>query len=648
MNIITRREHLKNENTQYTTSLSDNIELLLSNGIKPQDILIATDKKSAYRDANTAVFHKTKLCLNGQTVDTKHNKSAFERSLFFYSLASNKIQEEDALHRCKSLVLDSYPLKLSLTGIGNLIESSRIAPKKGEMLFRQIKQSIREEEDKIKQHHQFVSHPEIIVDERSLDEVDDLNSTGYINFLATGTGSGKTIKMRQEFDRCESNKLHAMWINGSRALTEAFCGTDSQHYSKQWNQNEYTGVYGVALTLLLNSRYDNQRSKTKALFIDEIEHVFDLLTSNLVGTGSAEDRKLAVNNMMQLILNADFAVVADAFPCKHTIDTLIGIAKVSNKKLRIFTATPKTEKPRINVIHESENIQRCKSALLNDEKRFVFCDARHSSGPSKFNALYQSICSDIPLEQKKSVKVDAEFASSQNVSELAEPNVFAEKYCMLFANSTVLNGLSITHPDYQNASLLLNYTNSPTDVCQVKHRARNIKVIDLSFKSQYNKQSNVINATEVLYDLAFRCLKFDSQEFTSERFLSAVTCEALIWIANRIAFKNQLRKHYTFSLLTMLKQQGHELNIKVIKKPTDSNQLKRYIDQEHGEYINAIVKAAPLPENESNSLSKAQHSLRTDETRRIAHKLKSVLNRDTLDTNTVEQCMKLNLIELVD
>ncbi|CAH7464503.1 hypothetical protein VCRA2117O37_10183 [Vibrio crassostreae] len=647
MKLITRREHLKDENTQYTTSLSDDIELLLSNGIRPQDILISTDRKYAYCDAHTAVTHKTKLLLNGQTVDTKHNKSAFERSLFFYSVASNKIQEEDALYRCKSLVLDSYPLKLSLSDIGNLIESSLVDPKKKEVLFNQIKQYIREQEHKIKQHHSFVSHPAIIVDERSLDKVDDLNATGYINFLATGTGSGKTIKMRQEFERCESDKLHAMWMNGSRALTEAFCGADSQHYNKQWNQDTYTGVYGVALTLLLNSRYDNQRNKTKAVFIDEIEHVFDLLTSNLVGTGSAEDRSLAVSNMKQLISNTDFTVVADAFPSKHSIETLVDIARASNKKVRIFTSCTKATKPRINVIHEADNIQRCKSALLSGDKRFVFCDAKHSSGPSKFNAIYKAICDDIPVEQWSSVKIDAEFAGASSVSELAEPNSLAEKYNMMFVNSTVLNGLSITHADYQNASLLLNYTNSPTDVCQVKHRARNVKTVDLSFPPHYQKQSATTNTTEVLYDLVSKCLKSDTQEFTKERFDKALQSEELIWIANRLAFKNEARQHYAFSLLTMLKQQGHELDIKITKS-SNSNQLKGYINQEHNEFITTIVKAVPILADEVDSLKNAQHLSRTDEARLIAHKLKNALNRTTLDFETVNQCIKLKLLTLIE
>lgn len=643
MLFISRQKRLAIGDVQYSKYISEHIDSLFDCGLKPSQICLCTDKCHAYSDLKIAYSKKVSFMIDGVKYPIIYN--AFDRAIFSYHIAETTEQQNESFERAKICVLNIYPLKISEQELEKRIRSLGSCSLKSQRLFNELMKGIREHEELVKNYHQYIAHPGVIIDERALSEVDDLGAIGYINFLANPTGGSKTETMKKLFHH-ESVLNHAStWINGSRALTQSFSDkNDSRHYDIQFKQGDDTSsVYGVALKILLNKQYELQRKRTQSLFIDEIENVFDLLTSDLVAKGSLTGRKTALKNIKLLFKQAKFVVVADAFPTKHTIETLTDWAKASNKKLRIFTHNNVKTKPKIRVLEYGQHYEFIKEKLDNRERVFAFCDASHVAKPSTFDAEYNGLRKG--RDKKTCLKIDADFSKSEDANLLNNPNVLVDRYQLIFANAAIANGLSITHSDFKHASLLLNGTNLPAEVCQAKHRIRNVATVSLSFNKKHYFNDVNTNNQSILALLVVKALAGD---FTTELFNSAMQSSELNWIAERIAFKNESRKHYSFTLLTMLKQQGHEIKFDDSYSYKNSNGLKSLIKEGTDRFIFSIVVADAICDAEAVRMSKKRRLTEAEQAKLTSYRIKQDFGMQSVSYELAEKYVRYNWFKVIN
>lgn len=643
MLFITHQRKLATSNVKFSSHLSEDVESLFESGVKPSKICLCTDKQHAYSDVKIAVSKKVNYQIDGVQYVTP--RDALERALLFCSIAETAEQKNEAFERIKTRVLNTYPLKISKQTLEQRINCWFSCPLESKKLFDELMGVIQTQEEIVKTYHQYISHPAISVDTRPLSQVDDLDTAGFITILATSTGTSKTQLMKSYFNREAAQSRYAMWMNGSRALTNAFSNQNQkQHYDIQFNHSDTSCVYGVALKLLLKSQYAEQRNRTQALFIDEVEHVFDLLTSDLVGSGSMEDRETAIINMKQLFKQSDFVVVADAFPSKHTIESLVEWAEASNKKLRIFADGNVTTKPIVSVYEYEHHHKDVKARLANNERIFAFCDASHAVKPSRFDTEYNQLTEH--LKESVCLKVDADFSKSESSYLLKHPDELAEKYQLIYANAAIMNGLSITHQGFTHASLFLNGTNLANDVCQAKHRIRNVETVGLSFSKSHHFNDVVTDPIHILYLILVNAIKGPGFD---ERLHRAIRSPELNWIAERIAFKNESRKHYSFTLLTMLRQQGHLIEFKNLDLPkSGANKLKVAHSDETYKFIADVVNADMISDVEADRMSRKGSLSRVDNAKLTSYRIRRDFGVQNVSYELVEKYVVCKLYKIIN
>ncbi|MFT6907320.1 MAG: hypothetical protein ACJAS1_003998 [Oleiphilaceae bacterium] len=548
---------LKTENIHLAINLEQSIRSDLDLGLKANKITIHTNKINAFHDARIAIFRDTKLYIDAKKIPVTTFNTLFDKNLFLYSLARNETDERTSITNCQNASLKLYPMKMSKDELMNKVRSFQMTNSKKKTLLHSLNKFINVKQQEILKFHVFTEYAGVEVDLRPLNEVNDLDAPDYLTFLACGPGVGKTVRMKSLFNKeCELHN-ESMWINGSRNLTNSFSSikNDKRHYDRRWNESDTKGVYGVALRLLLNDNYHEIRKNSHCLFVDELEDVLDLLSSSIVGDGTLSDRIKVNNNLIRQLKSVSYAVLADAFPSKNTIEYLAKIAKECGKKFRIFTHTPDREKEIIKVMSPGLNDNLTKTLLQKNTRVFSFCDDKHK-GVSKFDARFDSITNKGNPDKyvNKSVKIDSAFTHTEQAKKLSDPDSFVDKYNLIFGNAAIKNGFSITHPDFKHVSLFLHGTNVPTDIMQVIRRPRNVQTIYLSSAIKDREHHTV--ADLILNNMLCQDLK---NNFTRQKLEYLMNDETLQLIARRIAFKNEMRINYEFTLLTMLHQQGHPI-----------------------------------------------------------------------------------------
>ncbi|HBC3468917.1 TPA: hypothetical protein KDY59_003646 [Vibrio parahaemolyticus] len=616
---LTRAAEIATSEIKHTESLAQSIKEAFDLPLKPAQIEIYTNAENAFQDAQTAFEFGVKLNINDKSQTLSKYTSRFDKALFLLNLAHLEPEQKSATELAKYGALALVPAKMSKATLFEKI-TAELCEEKAQALISELDSYITERQESIKQFHMIDENDKgVELIEAEYSELGDLSEKPGIYLFTGPTGSGKSSgSMLPTFEKaCDSWKM-PLFINGSRALAQSMLPAfDERFYKYAHTEFRVSGVLGVVYKVMLDEVYKEHRKASEVLLIDEIEDVLDLCTATIAGDGSLADLKLLNDRLDAQIKKSKVVIASDAYMSMNTFNRIKKLAKASNKKIYICRPKTKAKQAKVTVMTKRQNLARTQTKLDQLQNVFAFCDASHNADKSKstFNETFKD------LTAKSSVQIDGAFMHTDKASELSEPNEFAGRHQLIFANTAAKNGLSITREDFKTASLLASGTAAPNDILQASHRARNAQDIMLSFSNKAYKVST--NAQAILAEMI---RKDQGEKFSLEAFNEMMKDKTLKAIAERIAFKNTARQNYAFTVITMFEQQGYEvqyLNANDEEEARGAKLEKIGFQAEKESRENGIINAEHISEDtaesyrnsgEMNSMQKkyelASHDLR--------------------------------------
>jgi hypothetical protein len=547
---LTRVAEIATSEIRHTESLAQSIKEAFDLPLNPAQIEIHTNAKNAFQDAQTAFDFGVKLNINDKSQTLSKYTSRFDKALLLLSLAHLESEQTTAIDLAKYGALALVPAKMSKTTLFEKVRAV-LSKDKAQKLISKLDSYITEKQESVKQFHMVDENDKNVeIIEAEYTKLGDLSEKPGIYLFTGPTGSGKSSgSMFPTFEKaCDSWKM-PLFINGSRALAQSMLPAfDRRFYKYAYSEFRASGVLGVVYKIMLDETYKKHRKASEVLLIDEIEDVLDLCTATIAGDGSLADLKLLNERLDAQIKKSKVVVASDAYMSMNTFNRIKKLAKASGKKIYICRPKAKVKQAKVTVMTKAQNLAQTQTKLDQLQNVFAFCDASHNATKSTFNSTFRS------LNAKTSVQLDGAFMHTDKATKLSEPNEFAGRHQLIFANTAAKNGLSITREDFKTASLLAFGTAAPNDLLQASHRVRNVENIMLSFCNKAYKVST--NAKAILAEMI---RKDQGDKFSLEAFNEMMKDETLKAIAERIAFKNTARQNYAFTVITMFEQQSYEV-----------------------------------------------------------------------------------------
>lgn len=592
---LTRVAEIANSEIRHSESLAQSIKEAFDLPLKPAQIEIHTNAKNAFQDAQTAFEFGVKLNINNTSQTLSKYTTRFDKALFLLNIANFKSEQTTAIELAKYGALALVPAKMSKSTLFEKVRAA-LSEEKAQALISELDSYITEKQESIKQFHMIDENDKNVeLIEAEYSELGDLSEKPGIYLFTGPTGSGKSSgSMLPTFESACLNRQMPLFINGSRALAQSMLPAfDERFYKYADTETSAKGVLGVVYKTMLDEAYAKHREQSEVLLIDEIEDVLDLCTATIAGNGSLADLKLLNERLDAQIKKSNIVIASDAYMSMNTFNRIKTLAKESGKKVYICRPKAKAKQSKVTVMTKAQNLAQTQTKLDQLQNVFAFCDASHNATKSTFNSTFKS------LNAKTSVQLDGAFMHTDNATELSEPNKFAGRHQLIFANTAAKNGLSITREDFKTASLLAAGTAAPNDLLQASHRARNAQDIMLSF---CNKSYKVSTNSEAI--LAEMVRKDQGEKFSLEAFNEMMNDETLKAIAERIAFKNTARQNYAFTAITMFEQQGYEVqylnaNDEVESRGLELEELGSQAEKESRE--SGIINAEHISEDTADS-----------------------------------------------
>ncbi|WP_221074055.1 hypothetical protein [Agarivorans aestuarii] len=537
---------------QETKHLHIEISNAYESGLKASQIEIHTNKANAFEDAKLALQKKVKLFIDRENQKLSAKKNSFDKALYLYTLAMTSEQEKEAIEKIKFASLLQVPRRMSAEMLADEIRKV-LSEDKAKAMIKVCSLFIEHMKNKVRKFHSIDENdPDITVIEQDYSDLGDIcenNNRNELHLITGPTGSGKTVNtLLPTFEgACYDDKM-PLFINGSRALAAAMLNPDDPRYYK-WAHIEATkGVLGVVYKMMLDEAYGDHRKNSNVLIIDEIEDVLDLCTQTIAGDGSLDALKLLNERLDAQIHKTPLVVVSDAMMSQNTFERLKIIAKASGKKIFVHRPKVKPKNTNVTVMTEAQCTSKINEASKKLQNVFVYNDGSQDGKESKFNARYNSLKAD------NKVQVNAAFMHSIRAHELSNPASFADKHQVIFASPTAKCGLSIPNQSYKTSAIYGYGTSAPNDLLQAAHRARCTEEVFLALNIKGNYCS--ANEDRVLIDMI---LKDQKEDLSKASFNEMMKDETLKMIAERIAFKNEARKYFEFTTITMFEQNGYKI-----------------------------------------------------------------------------------------
>ncbi|MFW8652094.1 hypothetical protein [Vibrio diabolicus] len=538
---------------QETKHLLNDISNAYERGLKASQIEIHTNKANAFEDAKLALQKKVKLFIDGENQKLSAKKKSFHTALYLYTLAMTSEQEKEAIDKIKFASLLLVPRRMSTEMLADEIRKV-LADEKAETMIKVCSSFIQHMKNKVRKFHSInENEPDVTVIEQNYSDLGDIgenNDRNELHLITGPTGSGKTVNtLLPTFEgACYDNKM-PLFINGSRVLAAAMLNPDDPRYYRWAHVKKTKGVLGVVYKMMLDEAYCEHRKYSKVLIIDEVEDVLDLCTQTIAGDGSLEALKLLNERLDAQIHKTPLVVISDAMMSQNTFDRLKRIAKASGKKIFVHRPKVQAKNTKVTVMTDEQCTSKIKNALSRLQNVFVYNDGAQAGKESKFNARYHSLKTD------SKVQVNAAFMHSIRAHELSSPSSFADKHQVIFASPAAKCGLSIPNQSYKTSAIYGYGTSAPNDLLQAAHRARCTEEVFLALDiSSYSQRS--ANADRVLIEMI---LKDQKEDFSKSSFDDMREDKTLKIIAERIAFKNEARKYYEFTTITMFEQNGYKI-----------------------------------------------------------------------------------------
>ncbi|QDE31966.1 ATP-binding protein [Shewanella polaris] len=544
---------------QITKYISSAVKEAIECEFKKRNIIIVSDERNIYRDACIARSYQVKI-QHGKDIVNLGN-TALAKSLFIYTLASHRedIQREKVrvFKECKK-ALSKMPIEnLEIIINERLLDSS-------EQFIQELKSNL------FKEKYEIVKSISISSDNKKVkfvdvDYKDDLNhliSMQGIHLFTGERGTGKSQLLMRLFEEAHIDKRYPIYMSASKVLSRSLLKkNDTRHYDLAWSDTFARGALGVMLKLMLDENYFDMRWNSEILIIDELEDVLDLSTSEIVGNGTLEDKKLLLQRLEEQINKSTSVIAADAFINDNTVDWLYELAEKSNKTIFVYRQKSQFQKPLVRVMSYATNLELSNRSVINGEKSGIFSDAQHNKVKSKFEAEIIAVNTrkkKISEDNQKYIagytQIDAAFMHSDQASETGDISKLSSSVQMIFYNSAAKNGLSLLDPDYKRVSVLCHGTTAPNDIVQADGRFRFREEVWLSFDKPERRLCT--NPLSILVDMINR--EF-SDELTEEMLDEMKRDIHLKRIASRISFKNKMRENYEFTVLTIYEFLGHEI-----------------------------------------------------------------------------------------
>ncbi|OUR59694.1 hypothetical protein A9Q74_16475 [Colwellia sp. 39_35_sub15_T18] len=546
---------------QITSYITQSVVNAIEEEVKKSNIIIVSDENNIYRDACIARTYQVKIQLNEAKI--KLGSTPLSKALFILNLAS----ASSDIEREKVRVFRECKKALSKKNIENIELVIKEEVQNSEQLIEELRADIKITKEEIIKSISISKDDKrvVFVDVDYKDDLNYLLNKPGFHIFNGERGTGKSELFKRLFEQSCINNNYPIYMSGSKTLTKQLIDDeDIRNYHNAYANTSAQGALGVMLKLMLDDKYDNMRNQSKNLFLDEIEALEDLSTSDIVGNGTLSDRALLQERLNQQIINSESVFVADEFVNDNTLDWLYELTENNNKTIYVYNQKSEFKKPVVKVMAYATNVELMRKSLINNEKVAGFIDAQHSNKKSKYDADILAI-NGVPKKDSKDQKeeqkyiaeyaqIDAAFMQSEQAKNISNFSEIAKSVQAVFYNTAAKNGLSVLDPDYKKVSLLANGTSAPNDLTQADNRFRFREEILLSFNRVERKLCT--NSTSILIDMIN---KECSDDITEEKLVKMMSNIYLKRIANRIAYKNKMRENYEFTVITIYEFLGHKV-----------------------------------------------------------------------------------------
>ncbi|MFS1161667.1 hypothetical protein ACLKQF_03630 [Aeromonas salmonicida] len=515
-------------------------------GIDAIDIMVMSNAKHAFNDFKIATQNNIAFEIDDTLYTSRQN--AFERSINLLRFATTVEEEQSAIQGIVECSIYMCPAKSSEVDLYTQIEQS--TPEKFHVdIINGIKDKFKLMQQRVSHFHQFKYNQhevtEIVVDMENT--VLDLHDQEGIYILSGAPGSGKTSGcMRPTFDSAGRHGMYPIMISASRALAAGlYDGLDIRHYQNKHHYND--GVYGVALSMLLNEKFEDARQKCMVMLIDEFEDVIDQLHSKMALTPSLDKYIQRMDNLKGLIANCKVVVASDAFMSQYSFDFLAKIAHESGKRIYVCRQPKDKKKPKVSVTTKSKIVSEIGARAKNNKKSLLLSDEAHNLSYSNLDKTFGAI------DTESKILIDAFKLSKAGGYDIVRTLV--ADHLVSVCSPVIKTGYSFLDKRLTFSAVISNKIISPNDILQFIHRARNVETAQIAFTSKLKTRYK--NEEEILTRIVMDSL---NSEFSIAKLNHYSQNETLNDMVKRLFLKNEMCINYEFTVLTMLEQRGYAIS----------------------------------------------------------------------------------------
>jgi hypothetical protein len=562
------------------------------------NFILVAERESEYTDVKTALKYKLKVHLNNKTITTS-TMSKFDAALLTFKLSRAElpnVHAKESVNLVKQ-ALSASPAKMSISTAIQKIKSE-LSVENANMIINMFEKQASDRAAKIKTLYS------ISEDNQNVEFLDLEYGPELIEFMLKNKGdyllnapmaSGKSrFAMLPFYEKACELRRFPMLVNGSRVLSKSyFDADDKRHYQQAYKADEMQlGWVGTVNSLLLDSKYSQERALSEVLVCDEIENTLNHSCGDAVLKGNLESKITALGQFEKQYKKSDITLSADAFLSDFTVNQLAKLSKEAGKKLYVINKKVERKLPVVKVMSKNLCAKLANEAIEDNKKIGVFCDYAHGVN-SKYNAQVSAINPD-GFEYYS--QIDSNFMNTEELAaQLSNPDQFASDNQVIYTNGAASVGLSIQNGEYRDTFVFGCGTVTPFDLIQSPARFRDYLSICLNISTGNNNRKTTAEA--VLTEILLK--ERSDEEFSIEELVKFKNNTLAMRVCERIAYKNRLHNDYANTVLIAMEQMGYEIQyIADCKKDRDGGSLNKKGKEAEKASAEVGIKEADLIESD--------------------------------------------------